>query len=212
MSGDLGPTQRLAMFPLSCVLYPYAEMPLHVFEPRYQSLTADCMASDARFGIVLIERGPEVGGGDERMAIGTRVVITHAATLAEGRSLMMVQGEARIRVKAWLPEDPYPEALVEEMPNEDDPVDPATLKRAIQGVRRTRGLLSELGTRPALSLAMTFDEDPRIACWQICAEAPLSMFDAQRLLASSSMMARLELLIALTDAVEIDLRAMLASN
>ncbi len=125
---------------------------------------------------------------------------------------MMVQGESRIRVKEWLPEDPYPTALVEEVPNEDDPVDAATLKRAIQGVRRTRGLLSELGTRPALSFETTFDEDPRIACWQICAEAPLSMIDAQRLLASPGVMARLELLIVLTDAVEFDLRAMLAQN
>ena len=44
---------RLAMFPLSTVLFPYAQIPLHVFEPRYRALVADCLAGDARFGIVL---------------------------------------------------------------------------------------------------------------------------------------------------------------
>ena len=54
------------MFPLSAVLFPYATMPLHVFEPRYRALMHDCLAGDRRFGVVLIERGSEVGGGDQR--------------------------------------------------------------------------------------------------------------------------------------------------
>ena len=99
---------RLGMFPLSTVLFPHAQMPLHVFEPRYRALTADCLAGDARFGIVLIARGSEVGGGDERMTVGTRAVITHAASLADGRSLMMVRGEARIEVVDWLAGRPLP--------------------------------------------------------------------------------------------------------
>jgi Lon protease-like protein len=48
---------RLPMFPLSAVLFPHASMSLHVFEPRYRELMRDCLAGDARFGIVLIERG-----------------------------------------------------------------------------------------------------------------------------------------------------------
>ena len=66
-----------------------------------------------RFGIVLITRGSEVGGGDERMTVGQHAVISHAASLADGRSLMMVRGEARIEVVDWLADDPYPLALVQ---------------------------------------------------------------------------------------------------
>src|SRR5580698_965052 len=62
---------QLGMFPLSTVLFPHAEIPLHIFEPRYRALAHDCLAADSRFGIVLIERGSEVGGGDHRMAVGT---------------------------------------------------------------------------------------------------------------------------------------------
>ena len=102
------------MFPLSAVLFPHASMPLHVFEPRYRELMRDCLAGDARFGIVLIERGSEVGGGDERSALGTRGVITEAAELPDGRWVLEIEGEALIEVEEWLPDDPYPVALVRE--------------------------------------------------------------------------------------------------
>ena len=59
---------RLGMFPLSAVLYPHAQIPLHVFEPRYRALMHDCLEADRRFGVVLIEHGSEVGGGDQRAA------------------------------------------------------------------------------------------------------------------------------------------------
>jgi len=68
--------QRLPMFPLSTVVFPHAQLPIHVFEPRYRQLTTDCHAADGRFGIVLIARGPEIGGGDQRMEVATRVVIS----------------------------------------------------------------------------------------------------------------------------------------
>jgi Lon protease-like protein len=212
VSGERTSPRRLAMFPLSAVLYPHAQMPLHVFEPRYRALAADCLNDDARFGIVLIARGSEVGGGDERMAVGTRAVITHAASLQDGRSLMMVQGESRIAVTEWLPDDPYPLALVEDVVAPPDPVDQATLHRAAQGLRRTRGLLSEVGTGPALGTDVQFAADPDVACWQLCAAAPLNMFDAQQLLAAGGAMARCTLLIEFLAAMEQDLLAMLASG
>jgi uncharacterized protein len=204
--------RRLGMFPLSTVLFPHATMPLHVFEPRFRALTADCLNGDARFGIVLIERGSEVGGGDERMLIGTRAVISHAASLADGRSLMMVQGEARLRVIEWLPDDPYPLARVEELASPPEPVDASNLQRAVQGVRRTRGLLSEVGTGSALAPDVAYDDDPDVACWQLCAAAPLNKIDAQQLLATGGTMARCTLLIEFLAAMEQDLLAMLASG
>jgi len=43
---------RLPMFPLSTVIFPGAEIPLHVFEPRYQALVNDGLGGDATFGTV----------------------------------------------------------------------------------------------------------------------------------------------------------------
>jgi len=200
------------MFPLSTVLYPYAQIPIHVFEPRYRSLTRDCLAADSRFGVVLIERGREVGGGDQRMAIGTRAVITKAAALSDGRWLLMVQGDIRIRVGAWLADDPYPLAMVEEWSPRVDAVAASLLHRAEQSVRRTRGLLSESGATSALSAETRFDPDPEVASWQLCNEAPLNTIDAQRLLSTNGTLERLELLIELAEAMEQDLHRMLASG
>ena len=204
--------QRLGMFPLSTVLFPHAQIPLHVFEPRFRALTRDCLSGDARFGIVLIERGAEVGGGDERMAVGTRAVITKAAALSDGRWLLMVQGDVRLRVVEWLTEDPYPLALVEEWSPRVEVVEASMLHRAQLSVRRTRGLLSESGNASALSAEVSFDEDPDVASWQLCAEAPLNKIDAQRVLSASGTLERLERLIDLTEALEQDLHRMLASG
>ncbi len=60
----------MPMFPLGTVLFPYALLPLHVFEPRYRVMIRHVMDSDHEFGVVLIERGSEVGGGDVRFDIG----------------------------------------------------------------------------------------------------------------------------------------------
>jgi Lon protease-like protein len=204
--------QRLGMFPLSAVLYPHAQIPLHVFEPRYRALTRDCLAGDSRFGVVLIERGSEVGGGDQRVAVGTRAIITKATALSDGRWVLIVQGDVRIRVGEWLADDPYPLAMVEEWAPRVDEVAGSLLHRAEQAVRRTRGLLSESGATSALPAETKFDRDPDVASWQISAEAPLNMMDAQRVLSTDGTAERLELLVELTEAVEHDLQRMLASG
>ena len=62
----------IPMFPLGSVLLPAMPLQLRIFEPRYLKLLGDLVASDKpEFGVVLIERGQEVGGGEKRMEIGT---------------------------------------------------------------------------------------------------------------------------------------------
>src|ERR1700677_446811 len=202
------PRTRLPMFPLSAVLFPHARMPLHVFEPRYRQLMQDCLAGDARFGIVLIARGSEVGGGDERSALGTRGVITEAAELPDGRWVLEVEGEALIQVEEWLPDDPYPVALVR------DAARGPGVGAAGQRVRRARALLAEQGGAPPLPAELALDGggDVDRAAWQLCAVAPLSAYDAQRLLGSDGAPERLRLLSALMEELELDLHRMLRAE
>jgi hypothetical protein len=204
--------QQLGMFPLSTVLFPHAQIPLHIFEPRYRALTRDCLAGDSRFGVVLIERGSEVGGDDQRMAVGTRAVITKSLELSDGRWLLLVRGETRIRMVEWLSPTPYPSAMVEEWPSQVEAVEAAVLQRAVHCVRRTRGLLSENGDSAALPPDVTFGGDVEQASWRLCAEAPLNLIDAQRLLCEGGTRDRLELLLHMMEALEQDLHRMLASG
>ena len=82
---------RLPMFPLGNVIFPYSAVPLRVFEPRYLTLLDSVSEGSGEFGSVLIERGFEVGGGDQRFAIGTSVRIVGSSDLEDGRPLSMLR-------------------------------------------------------------------------------------------------------------------------
>lgn len=194
----------MPMFPLGAVLFPYVHLPLHVFEPRYRALAKDCLRSATNeFGVVLIERGHEVGGGDTRFAVGTIAHITESAELPDGRWMLNTVGTRRIRIDAWLPDDPYPLALVTEVPHPDDEPDPDALAAAEQAVRRALALNAELD-EPGPPADVQVDDEPRVAAWQLAAVAPLNPLDQQRLLEVDDADDRLRLLAQLAaDAADV---------
>ena len=120
------------MFPLQSVLFPNAVLPLHVFEPRYRELTEACLQGDGRFGVVLIERGKEVGGGDSRFSVGTVARIVEAARTPDGRYLLATVGSERLRVRRWLADDPYPRArsTYSPIPNVSPLAQPSSVTRS----------------------------------------------------------------------------------
>jgi hypothetical protein len=196
--------ELLPMFPLQTVLLPGIAMPLHVFEPRYRALTRHCLDGDRRFGVVLIERGSEVGGGDVRVSVGTCARIVEAAELPDGRWLLMVVGVERVAVQRWLPDDPYPQAevsaLVDEPAGAGAPEQRAAVERLL---RRALALKAGLG-EPAAAATVELDPDPAVAAYQAAALAPLGALDCQRLLEQEGPDQRLTLLVSvLTDEVSV---------
>jgi uncharacterized protein len=111
---------RLPMFPLQSAFLPGEDLPLQIFEPRYAELVRDCMRdNNPRFGVVLISQGREVGGGDVRCDVGTVARITECVEIAgSGRFVLSCRTAERIKVCEWLPDNPYPRAVVEEWPDE----------------------------------------------------------------------------------------------
>lgn len=196
----------LPMFPLGSVLFPSLVLPLHVFEPRYQALVEDCLAGEGEFGVVLIERGSEVGGGDVRTDVGTVARIVQVERFDDGRFAVVAVGDRRLRVRSWLPDDPYPKAEVEDWPDETAAVVPTDGVEAL--LRRSLALAAELGEAPA-GLDVTLAEDPGLATFQAAALAPIGPADAQRVLATPDADGRTAVLTeVLTDAVDL-LRARL---
>jgi Lon protease-like protein len=199
------------MFPLGSVLVPGMILPLHVFEPRYRALVRDCTAGDGEFGVVLIERGSEVGGGDARTDVGTMARIVQVDELPDGRFAVGAVGMRRIRITAWLPDQPYPRAEVADWPDavggaEGDaggdpecegavpppPQEAGALVDEVDGLlRRVGALRSELG-EPAPPLDFTLADAPLVAGYQATALAPLGPLDKQALLAAPSVRARLD--------------------
>jgi uncharacterized protein len=119
-SGGSEPTESiaLAMFPLQSALLPNEDLPLRIFEPRYSALVRDCVGNGDPFGVVLISRGREVGGGETRCDVGVLASITEYADLGSGRYALHCRTGERIRVREWLPDDPYPRAIVQAWPDE----------------------------------------------------------------------------------------------
>lgn len=117
---DMG---RLAMFPLQSAFLPGEELPLQIFEPRYAQMVRDCLRdNNHRFGVVLISQGREVGGGEVRCDVGTVADIDECVEIAgAGRFMLRCTTSERIKVCEWLPDDPYPVAVVEEWPDEPGP-------------------------------------------------------------------------------------------
>ena len=116
------------MFPLQSVLLPAEQLPLRVFEPRYAALVSDCLATDhPAFGVVLIARGREVGGGDERHDVGVLAGIESSVDHGNGRYQLECRMRERFRVIEWLPDDPYPRAVIEAWPDEPGVLEPAAV-------------------------------------------------------------------------------------
>lgn len=169
------------MFPLGSVLFPHAMLPLHVFEPRYRQLTEECLDGDGRFGVVLIERGSEVGGGDTRFDVATMAQIVQAARFDDGRYALMMVGTHRVRVTAWLPDEPYPRAVVTPLDDEAGGADRAQLEEVARLLERVLAMSAELGA-PVAPPAPELADDLVQASFQAAARAPLGPLDAQALL------------------------------
>ena len=198
------------MFPLGSPLLPGGVLPLHVFEPRYRQMVIDCLQADGEpeFGQALITHGREAGGGDQRSMIGTLARMVNIEALDEGRYALIAVGMQRIRVNAWLPDDPYPLADVDPWPEEDADVDglDERVAGALDRVRSTRALAAELGEFDADADDIEIADDPVVATYHLGTLAPIGAADRYRLLAAPGPTARLDELDSILDDVDAMLR------
>ncbi|KKW63811.1 ATP-dependent protease [Mycolicibacterium elephantis] len=193
------------MFPLQVAMLPGEELPLRIFEPRYTALVSDCLAmDDPAFGVVLIEAGREVGGGDIRSDVGAMARIAECIDQGNGRyRLRCVMGE-RIRVLEWQPDDPYPRAAVEPWPDQPgDAVDVDAIRdvedRIVALYERIAGARgAEVNARDIVAGA---DASGDAGTWlyALSSRLPIGQADRYAILAAPSASARLA---ALRDALE----------
>jgi Lon protease-like protein len=176
----------LPMFPLGTVLMPGMPLSLRIFEERYLKLLGDLLGAEVpEFGVVLIARGPEVGGGEQRSEIGTIASVTEIGTTDEFYGLQAV-GSQRFRVNAWLPDDPYPLADIDLLPelSWDDNLMP--LRVHVEGrVRKLLAFASEFGDLQ-YGADTPLSDDPLEACWQLAGILPVGQLDQIDLLKSQS--------------------------
>jgi Lon protease-like protein len=207
----------MAMFPLGSVLLPGGILPLHVFEPRYRDMIRDCLRADGEpeFGQALIARGWETGGGDDRVMVGTVAQMLQVDAIDENRYALVAVGTRRIRINAWLPDDPYPIADVDDWPDEDPDAPGLAIDVAASHarVRAARALAVQVAEQldgpggadddaPVDSGDDEISDDPLLATYHLATLAPIGPADRFRLLAAPGPAARLDLLDEILDDVE----------
>ena len=184
------------MFPLGSVLFPHTPLALRVFEPRYLTMMGRLLdAEDPSFGVVLIERGLESGGGDERSALGTMARIVRIEAGAADLFVIAV-GRERITVDRWGADDPHPVADVTTLEPLRWSDDLLPLRREAERVVRRVATLAAVLDEARWDPDTEISDDPVESSWQLAAMAPLGEYDRFRLLGSTTLT---ELLTRLID-------------
>lgn len=174
-------------------------LPLHIFEPRYRQLVHDLARYDNEFGVALIDRGSEVGGGEQRSSLGTIAQVLSSEEADDGRWFITCVGTRRFIVDQWLPDAPYPMAQVTELV---EPPASADVAESYAQVRtkldQTIELIVELTGQP-LQGSIDISDDPSLGCHQIAALSAFGPLDSQRLLRAEDATQRCGLLHELLD-------------
>ena len=193
------------MFPLQSTQLPGDVLPLRIFEPRYAQMVRDCLAAEEPvFGVVLISRGWEVGGGDVRSDVGALArIVEHVQTGFGEYQLIAMIGE-RIRVTQWLPDDPYPRAVAESWPDEPGPeVGPEQIAAVVDKITALYERVAEARELPLQPGTLAVDpetaSDPARHLYALVEKVPIGQADRYEILAAPTLADRVE---ALKDAVE----------
>jgi Lon protease-like protein len=117
--------QDFPIFPLGLVALPYEYVPLHVFEPRYRTMFAECLERESEFGVVWSTE-------DGLREIGCACEITRVIErMEDGRLNVLTRGTRPFRIIAEQDDLPYPAATVEFLEDKDEVVD----ERAAEAAR-----------------------------------------------------------------------------
>ena len=184
----------IPMFPLSLVLFPGQILPLHIFETRYRTMVEEIIDADRKFGVVLIERGSEVGGGEIRKNVGTLAEIVDSEKSKDGRWLLITKGTKRIQISKWLEDSPYPRAEISFVDDEESIIcDREEWLKTVNHMRRVLAILAELGDDVS-PFSIEISEDPLLGSYEMSSVIPVTPFDSQKLLEADSVKKRCDLL------------------
>jgi Lon protease-like protein len=160
-------------------------------------LVHDVLHDGGEFGVVLIERGSEVGGGDDRFTVGTLARVVRAVPLGGGRHAIEAVGTERFRVVRWLADDPYPLAEIEPVAEEPPGASTRAVRAAAErSLAEVVALCARLDPRLPDRAPPLAADDVR-ASYEIASFSPLGPLDVQRVLEAPGADERYALLDAL---------------
>lgn len=190
----------LGLFPLGLVLLPGERAPLHLFEPRYRQLFADCVLDDRTF-VILQDHGDgasPIGCTARFIGLGRRFVDGRMNVTVVGERVVRVLEETsgRLYLSAWVedvlddsstaPDDDQAEArdlfarLVAEIAGSSTPPpirEDIPLSYAIAG-------MIEMPAEPKQDMLDCRDEEERLGMVRAILSAALEGADRERIAAA----------------------------
>jgi ATP-dependent Lon protease len=118
--------ERIPLFPLNVVLLPGAELPLHIFEPRYREMVKNCLEEKSEFGMLLsLPKGvARVGCTAEIRAVVQRY--------QDGRMDILTVGRAPFRVVDLFSDNPLLEGQVDYLEDREAPGNPSVQRELVE--------------------------------------------------------------------------------
>ena len=171
----------IPLFPLDVVLFPGTPLPLHIFEPRYKEMIAECLAQNRLFGVIrAVEQSlAEVGC--------TAEIVTVVKEYSDGRLDLVTEGRRRFELLGVNQERSFLQAEVVMI--DDEPGAPPK-EDTDCAVQLHAELLAIAGAQQDISAA-----DPAVLSFYLAGSLPLDLDFKQKLLSLRSEAERLSLLI-----------------
>jgi len=176
--------ERIPLFPLNVVLLPGADLPLHIFEPRYRDMVKVCLEEKSEFGMLLaLPKGvARVGCTAEIKAVVQRY--------EDGRMDILTVGRAPFRVVELFPEDPLLKGQVDYLEDRETPSNPRIRRELVELFEACHTLLFDNYPK---NLQGTDGED---LSYLIAAALPMDLLWKQQILELRSEADRQERLVA----------------
>ena len=144
---------RIPLFPLNVVLLPGADLPLHIFEPRYLEMVECCLKEKCEFGVLLA-----LPKGVARVGC-TAEIIEVVKRDADGTVDILTIGREPFRVIEFIEEQPLAEGHVDYLEDRDIPPNMTLRRELIELYETCHTLVFEdypKNTEPAESSRLSF--------------------------------------------------------
>ena len=192
----------LPLFPLpETVFFPHTLLPLHIFEPRYRAMVADCLAGEKRMVVVRLLPGWEqdyYGRPPIHTVAGVGEVV-EVERLPDGRYNILLKGFARVLIEEELPPtEAYRVARCRPLEDQLPVVGSAVLTPDLEALTASYlRLLAEIGrSEQALTRLVTEAPTPAALVDRVASVVVVESARRQRILETLDLERRLELVTA----------------
>lgn len=175
--------KRIPLFPLDLVLMPGAELPLHIFEPRYKVMIARCLEEKLEFGLILAANQSVATMGC------TAEIVQKIREYPDGRMDILTAGRAVFHLIELIGDNEYYEATVEYAVDDTFARDSEQEVQLVQLFDRCH---AQMFGRP---WANPGNLDPEGLAYRLAAMLPVELEKRQALLETRSERDRRELLL-----------------